>query len=44
VRLDHSASPPPAMAMKISAAIEPFVGDVIVKMLVICALLRRVTA
>jgi hypothetical protein len=44
VRLDHSASPPPATAMKISAAIEPFVGDVIVKMLVICALLRRVTA
>ena len=28
----------------ISAAIEPFAGDVIVKMVVICAFLRRVTA
>lgn len=41
--LGRSASPPPAMAATISAAIEPFVGDVIVKMLVICGLLRRVT-
>ena len=36
--------PPPAQAAAISAAIEPFAGDVIVKMLVICAFLRRVTA
>jgi hypothetical protein len=38
------APPPPAQAAAISAAIEPFAGDVIVKMLVICAFLRRVTA
>jgi len=38
------AGSPPAQAAAISAAIEPFVGDVIVKMLVICAFLRRVTA
>ena len=44
VRLVGSAALPPALAAKISAAIEPFVGDVIVKMLVICACLRRVTA
>lgn len=44
VRLVGSAAPPPALAAKISAAIEPFVGDVIVRMLVICAFLRRVTA
>jgi hypothetical protein len=44
VRLGGSAAPPPALATRISAAIEPFVGDVIVKMLVICAFLRRVTA
>jgi hypothetical protein len=43
VRLAGSA-PPPAQAAAISAAIEPFAGDVIVKMLVICAFLRRVTA
>ena len=43
VRLAAS-SPPPAQAAAISAAIEPFAGDVIVKMLVICAFLRRVTA
>jgi hypothetical protein len=44
VRLDRSVRPPPpAMAAKIGAAIEPFVGDVIVKMLVICAFLHRVT-
>jgi len=40
-----AASPPPsAQAAAISTAIEPFAGDVIVKMLVICAFLRRVTA
>ena len=45
VRLGGSASPPPpALAAAISLAIEPFVEDVIVKMLVICAFLRRVTA
>jgi hypothetical protein len=45
VRLGGSAAPPPsALAARISAAIEPFVGDVVVKMLVICAFLRRVTA
>jgi hypothetical protein len=45
VRLGGSVPPPsPVLAAKISAAIEPFVGDVIVKMLVICAFLRRVTA
>ena len=44
VGLGGSAAPPPALATKISAAVEPFVGDVIVKMLVICAFLRRVTA
>lgn len=45
VRLGGSAAPPPpALAARISAAIEPFVGDVIVKMLVICAFLRGVTA
>ena len=38
------ASPPPAQAATISAAIEPFVGDLIVKMLVVCAVLRRATA
>jgi len=43
VRLAAS-SPPPAQAAAISTAIEPFAGDVIVKMLVICAFLRRVTA
>lgn len=44
VRLGSSAAPPPpALAARISAAIEPFVGDVIVKMVVICAFLRRVT-
>jgi hypothetical protein len=48
-----AGSPPPstqaaaissAQAAAISTAIEPFAGDVIVKMLVICAFLRRVTA
>jgi hypothetical protein len=43
VRLAAS-SPPPAQAAAISTAIEPFAGDVIVKMLVICAFRRRVTA
>ena len=42
--IDAVAPPPPALAAKISTAIEPFVGDVIIKMLVICAFLRRVTA
>jgi hypothetical protein len=35
--------PPPAQAAAIGTAIEPFAGDVIVKMLVICAFLRHVT-
>jgi len=43
VRLAASP-PPPAQAAAISTAIEPFAGDVIVKMLMICAFLRRVTA
>ena len=43
VRLAASP-PPPAHASAISTAIEPFAGDLIVKMLVICAFLRRVTA
>jgi hypothetical protein len=38
------AGSPQAQAAAISAAIEPFAGDVIVKMLVICAFLRRITA
>ncbi len=42
--IDQAEPPPPALATRISAAVEPFVGDVIVKMLVICAFLRRVTA
>jgi len=45
VRLtDQAALPPPALAAWISRAVEPFVGDVIVRMLVICGFLRRVTA
>jgi hypothetical protein len=44
VRLVGSAAPPPALAAKIRAAIEPFVGDVIGKMVAICAFLPRVTA
>jgi len=44
VGLGGSPSPPPAVAAAISSAIEPFVEDVIVRMLVICAFLRRVTA
>ena len=45
VRLGGSPSPPSrVLAAAISSAIEPFAGDVIVKMLVICAFLRRVTA
>jgi hypothetical protein len=44
VRLaDAEAPPSPVLAARISAAVEPFVGDVIVRMLVICALLRRAT-
>jgi hypothetical protein len=42
--IDSTALPPPALAARISAAVEPFAGDVIVKMLVICAFLRRATA
>jgi hypothetical protein len=44
VLLGGTSAPPHALATRISTAIEPFVADVIVKMLVICALLRRVTA
>jgi hypothetical protein len=45
VRLANSTAPlPPPLAAMIISAIEPFAGDVIVKMLVICAFLRRVTA
>jgi hypothetical protein len=43
LRLGGTAARPPALSTKISTAIEPFVGDVIVKMVVICAFLRRVT-
>lgn len=42
--IDSAALPPPVLATEISTAVEPFVGDVIVRMLVICAFLRRVTA
>jgi hypothetical protein len=42
--IDQGDPPPPSLGAWISAAVEPFVGDVIVKMLVICAFLRRVTA
>jgi hypothetical protein len=44
VLLGDTAALPPALAMRINTAIEPFVGDVIAKMVVICAFLRRVTA
>lgn len=37
------AQPHPALASAITDAIEPFAGDVIAKMVVICALLRDVT-
>jgi hypothetical protein len=37
------APPHPALASALAAAIEPFAGDVIAKMVVICALLRDVT-
>jgi hypothetical protein len=44
VRLGDSATPPsPALRTAISAALEPFVGDVIAKMVVICAFLRQAT-
>jgi hypothetical protein len=43
VLVGGTAALPPALATRISTAIEPFVGDVIVKMVVICAFLRRVT-
>jgi hypothetical protein len=43
VRLAASPLPPPAQAAAISAAIAPFAGGVIGKMVVICAFLRRVT-
>jgi hypothetical protein len=44
VRLGDSAtSPSPALRAAISVALEPFVGDVIAKMVVICALLRQAT-
>jgi hypothetical protein len=42
--IDSAAPPPPQLAAKISMAIEPFADDVIIKMLVICAFLRGVTA
>jgi hypothetical protein len=44
VRLGASPVPPPDQAAAISAAIAPFAGGVIGKMVVICAFLRRVTA
>jgi hypothetical protein len=37
------APPPPPLAASIATALEPFVGDVILKMVVICALLRGAT-
>jgi hypothetical protein len=36
--------PSPTLAAAIRCAVEPFVGDAIVKMVVICALLRKATA
>ena len=42
--IESTALPPPRLAAKINETIEPFVGDVIIKMLVICSFLRRVTA
>jgi hypothetical protein len=44
VWLGASPVPPPDQAAAISAAIAPFAGGVIGKMVVICAFLRRVTA
>lgn len=45
VRLIDSAAPPPSvLAVWIRAAVEPFAGDVIIKMLVVCAFLRGITA
>jgi hypothetical protein len=38
-----SSTLPPGVASSICAALEPFVEDVILKMVVICALLRRMT-
>lgn len=44
MRLDTSPPPPSAdLAAAISAAVEPFVGDAISRMVVICSLLRRTT-
>jgi hypothetical protein len=44
VRLGDSATPPsPALRTAISAALNPFVEDVIAKMVVICAFLRQAT-
>jgi hypothetical protein len=43
-RLSSSTKPPkPAIATAIRAAVEPFTGDVIAKMVVICAMLRAVS-
>lgn len=39
----HGAAPDAALAATIRTAIEPFVGDVIAKMVVICAILRNAT-
>jgi hypothetical protein len=41
--IESSTPPPPALAAQINATIEPCAGVVSVKMLVICALLRRAT-
>jgi hypothetical protein len=42
-RLSAAEIAPPPLATTIATAIEPFVGDVIAKMVVICALLRDAT-
>lgn len=42
-QLGNEVAPLPSLASVIAAAIEPFVGDVILKMTVICALLRDAT-
>ncbi|MBR0664665.1 hypothetical protein GXW71_09905 [Roseomonas hellenica] len=43
LHLGRAALPSPAIGPAVTAAIEPFVGDAILKMTVICALLRSAT-
>ena len=42
--LEQASPPPPILAARIASAVEPSVGGVIVKMLVICVFLRRAIA